>query len=443
MRTSGFTLIELMVAMVVGLTAITSAYSLGAAMSQQFYEEQRTATSQGSSRAAIMELRRDISRAGLFGSPNAQLESRCGQPTPPTLHKLGGGTYPMGAFQYYGDADLTTVLDPDGNNSGIHADRLRVLTSLYLTDQLLVDSVTLEGDRIILQTGNQAYRRTFAWGQTADDFVGNQAAQNYLEGTLSWDDAWASETESWKGIAQTGARAFQTGSVLHIESPEGRHFFRTVFGKAENTENQMRILVDPALPVATACLPGAGEGSTIAPLQWVEYALVDPYDTSMNDFMKFDDVFLFDLHSSLASGDVVLREDQNVALVRRILEPDTGDVRSGTTQVLAEFVSNFQVSFLMDTDSGRRTGPTITDPFDPLTGTSDEDTIGSDRLGNSQSARRSGDSVLGGHQRWDALRGESRRKRLRTRPPHPHRDPGHERRKEKPRAMSAARRTLG
>ena len=47
MRKSGFTLIELMVAMVIGLTAITSVYTLGAAMSKQFYEEQRLATSHG------------------------------------------------------------------------------------------------------------------------------------------------------------------------------------------------------------------------------------------------------------------------------------------------------------------------------------------------------------------------------------------------------------
>ena len=77
MKKSGFTLIELMVAMVVGLTAITSVYSLGSAMSRQFYEEQRTATAQGTSRVAIMELRRDISRAGLFGSPNGSLEPTC------------------------------------------------------------------------------------------------------------------------------------------------------------------------------------------------------------------------------------------------------------------------------------------------------------------------------------------------------------------------------
>jgi len=365
-RKSGFTLIELMVAMVVGLTAITSVYSLGAAMSEQFYEEQRTATSQGSSRAAIMELRRDISRAGLFGSPNAQSESRC-EASLPELPKLGGGNITMGAFQYYPDADLA-VLDPAGDNAGrVGADRLRILTSLYLTDQLLVDSVSPEGTTVILQTSNQAYRRTFAWGQAAGPFTGS--TPDYLDGNLGWDAAWGGEAASWKGIGQKGARAFQTGSVLHIESPEGYHFFRTVFGKADNTQNEVRLLVNPALPVASACLPGAGEGSTVAPLQWVEYALVDPFDAATvgANFMDFGELFFFDLEGTNPlittdfenAGKEALREKRNVVLVRRILNPADGTVRPNTTQVLAEFVSNFEVSFLIDRNSGTTLAPDI------------------------------------------------------------------------------------
>ncbi len=365
-RRSGFTLIELMVAMVVGLTAITSVYSLGAAMSEQFYQEQRTATSQGSSRAAIMELRRDISRAGLFGSPNAQREPRC-EPGNPQLPELGGGTLTMGAFQFYRDTDQA-LLDPgDLNGTRVRADRLRILTSLYLTDQLLVDSVSPEGTTIILQTSNQAYRRTFAWGQAAGPFTGS--APDYLDGDLGWDAAWGGEAASWKGIGQKGARAFQTGSVLHIESPEGFHFFRTVFGKADNTENQVRLSVNPALPVATACLPGAGEGSTVAPLQWVEYALVDPFDAASvgANFMDFGELFFFDLEGTNPlitsdfenAGPEALREQRNIVLVRRILDPADGSVRPNTTQVLAEFVSNFEVSFRVDRRSGTNQPPLI------------------------------------------------------------------------------------
>ena len=192
MNKSGFTLIELMVAMVIGLTAITSVYSLGSAMSKQFYEEQRLATAQGASRVAIMELRRDISRAGLFGTPNGQLESTC-DASPPTLPKLAGGTASLGAFQYYADQDKS-VVDPNSLNPNAHADRLRVLTSLYLTDQLLVDSTSIAGDVIVLQSGNQAYRRTFAWGQTAGPFT--SGSPTYLEGDLDWDSSWSGESAS-------------------------------------------------------------------------------------------------------------------------------------------------------------------------------------------------------------------------------------------------------
>lgn len=365
MSKSGFTLIELMVAMVVGLTAITSVYSLGAAMSKQFYEEQRLATSQGTSRTAIMELRRDISRAGLFGSPNGTLEPTC-DTSPPQLPILGGGSGPMGAFQYYADEDLG-VLDPGGDNPGVHADRLRVLTSLYLTDQLAVHSASADGTVIVLESGNQAYRRTFAWGETAGPFTSG-VAPTYLTGLLDWSTAWSTETASWKGIAQKGARAFQTGSVLHIETPEGRHFFRSVFGKAGNTQNEVRIQINPALPMGTACLPGAAENSTIAPLQWVEYAVVDPFDTTEvgADFMDFDGVFYIDLSDTSSPSYQLqgtsasdLLESPNRVLVRRIIDPSTGNVRPNSTQVIAEFVSNFAVSFLVDNNSGTATAPSL------------------------------------------------------------------------------------
>ena len=376
MRKSGFTLIELMVAMVVGLAAITSVYSLGSAMSRQFYEEQRVAISQGTSRVAIMELRRDISRAALFGSPNGTLESTC-DTVPPTLPRISAADGPMGAFQYYADEDLG-VLDPGTRNPGVNADRLRILTSLYLTDQLLVHSASIAGDVIVLQTGNQAYRRTFSWGQVAGPFTSG-VAPKYLTGALDWKSAWSSETASWKGIAQKGARAFQTGSVLHIETPEGRHFFRSVFGKMGNTQNEVRIQIDPVLPMGTACLPGAAEGATVAPLQWVEYAIVDPFDTAEAgaDFMDWEGIFFINTtpgHPALQLRDAGASdfEAPNRVLVRRSLDSSDGTVRPNSTQVVAEFVSSFQVSFLLDTTSGT---PAPTLSTDPLTGATDQSTI--------------------------------------------------------------------
>ncbi|MDH3623857.1 MAG: prepilin-type N-terminal cleavage/methylation domain-containing protein [Myxococcales bacterium] len=374
MRQSGFTLIELMIAMVVGLTAVSSVYALGSAMSEQFFVEQRVASSQGTSRVATLELRQDISRAGLFGTPNASLvggpgvnrfEPTC-DPIAPELPRLGGGNGPMGAFQYYTNEDIA-VLDPDSVNVGARADRLRVLTSMYLTEQLLVSSTSINGEVIVLQTGNQAYRRTFAWGGTAGPFTSG-SPPDYLSGDLNWDTAWGSEAGSWKGIGQRGARAFQSGSVLHVETPEGRHFFRSVFGKGANVENQIRLVLaaGDGLPIGTACLPGAAEGSTIAPLQWVEYAIIDPFapaDTSNpDDFLKFDGIFFGDLadadspiHDVHALTEADLLESPNRVLVRRILDANDGSVKANSTQVVAEFVTHFEVSFIVDANSGSTT----------------------------------------------------------------------------------------
>jgi prepilin-type N-terminal cleavage/methylation domain-containing protein len=370
MKRSGFTLIELMVAMVVGLAAVSSVYALGSAMSRQFFVEQRVASSQATSRVATLELRQDISRAGLFGTPNAYLrEGDTGverfEPTcdanRPTLPLLGGGNGPMGAFQYYANEDIA-VLDPDSANAGAQADRLRVLTSMYLTEQLLVNSTSIDGLTLVLQTGNQAYRRTFAWGNTAGPFTSG-SPPDYLPGTLNWDSAWGSETGSWKGIGQRGARAFQSGSVLHIETPEGRNFFRSVYGKGSNVQNQIRLTISPKLPIGTSCLPGAAEGSTIAPLQWVEYAIVDPFapaDTAnVDDFLKFDGIFFGDLsdtdnpiHTVHALTEADLLEAPNRVLVRRILDAADGSVKANSTQIVAEFVTHFEVSFMIDANSG-------------------------------------------------------------------------------------------
>lgn len=369
MRQSGFTLIELMIAMVVGLAAVTSVYALGSAMSEQFFVEQRVASSQATSRVATLELRQDISRAGLFGTPNASLTQGSGanrfeptcDATAPVLPLLGGGNGPMGAFQYYANEDIA-VLDPASANAGARADRLRVLTSMYLTEQLLVNSTSIDGLTIVLQSGNQAYRRTFSWGSTAGPFTSG-VAPDYLSGALNWDSAWGSETGSWKGIGQRGARAFQSGSVLHIETPEGRHFFRSVFGKGSNAQNQIRLTITPALPIGTSCLPGAAEGSTLAPLQWVEYAIIDPFapadSSNTDDFIKFDGVFFGDLSdtghpfydiSQLTEADLL--ESPNRVLVRRILDATDGSVKANSTQIVAEFVTHFEVSFMIDANSG-------------------------------------------------------------------------------------------
>ena len=95
----------------------------------------------------------------------------------------------------------------------------------------------------------------------------------------------------------------------------------------------------------------------MAPLQWVEYAIVDPFDTNEvgSDFFDFDGMFFIDLDPANPAFNLQntsasdLRESPNLVLVRRILNANTGNVEPSTTQVIAEFVTNFEVSFVIDT----------------------------------------------------------------------------------------------
>ena len=353
MNRQGFTLIETMVAMVAGLTAIIAVYSLGATMSEHFFKEHRISSSQSASRSAILQLRSDIARAGLFGTPNANLERTCDATVPQLPDDINGGTLPMGTFQYHFNEDRG-VLDPNNQNPQARFDRLRVLTSLYSTDALTVASANPGGTVVVFRNDDQAFRRMFAWGLAADSAA-------YLTGTLG-----AGAPNTWQGVAATGARSFQNGSVLHIETPEGRHFFR-MLAAAGTTGGVPIASVDATLtmplPVGTACLPGAAEGSMAAPLQWVEYQVVDPFDTNGDgtpDFMVLNGVFQGTTNPSAEAAALTadqLIESPNLVLIRRVLNAQNGNPLPGTTQILAEFVAHFAVDFVIDTTSGQIPSP--------------------------------------------------------------------------------------
>ncbi|MBC7172556.1 MAG: prepilin-type N-terminal cleavage/methylation domain-containing protein, partial [Polyangiaceae bacterium] len=67
-KKGGFTLVELMAALVAGLVAITAIYAVGSSSARHFQEQQRIAQTQMALRMAMSQLRVDIQRAGLFGT---------------------------------------------------------------------------------------------------------------------------------------------------------------------------------------------------------------------------------------------------------------------------------------------------------------------------------------------------------------------------------------
>ena len=98
----------------------------------------------------------------------------------------------------------------------------------------------------------------------------------------------------------------------------------------------------------------------VSPLQWVEYALVNPaaLNEGGTDFMTMNRVFQADATAGHPWNDIAghtaatLFEAPNLVLVRRMLDAQSGLPITGSTQVIAEFVTHFEVSFWVDQNSG-------------------------------------------------------------------------------------------
>ncbi|MDH3844848.1 MAG: hypothetical protein OES69_12970, partial [Myxococcales bacterium] len=61
------------------------------------------------------------------------------------------------------------------------------------------------------------------------------------------------------------------------------------------------------------------------------------------------------IHDVHALTEADLLESPNRVLVRRILDANDGSVKANSTQVVAEFVTHFEVSFIVDANSGSTT----------------------------------------------------------------------------------------
>src|ERR1700712_5920127 len=74
---AGFTLVELMIALIAGAFAVSAVYYLNGVSSRAFAEQMRVSETQMSLRSAMEQLRRDFSRAGYLGTPNSALVPDC------------------------------------------------------------------------------------------------------------------------------------------------------------------------------------------------------------------------------------------------------------------------------------------------------------------------------------------------------------------------------
>lgn len=294
----GFTLLELMVALVAGLTAITSIYFVGAASTRHFHEQQRIAQTQMGLRMAMEQLRRDIQRAGFLGTPNSDREIGCIRPSP-RVQAID--------YERVDDPEAAGLRNADENE--VLADRL-ILTGNYATsDAYFAAGLDGTGTTIYLQRNWQNFRRDF--GQSTDLTL---ADEDRFEGT------------------------FRAGRFIHLTTQHGNHFFSEI---ASSSAADASITLTSGLPVGGFCLGGLGAGAIVAPISRIEYVVTDLSTDSTAG-------------GNLAALDSETAEARGLAgaqLVRRELTLDStaGTVVANSERIVLEYVAHVAYQFAVDT----------------------------------------------------------------------------------------------
>lgn len=319
----GFTLLELMVALVAGLIAVLAVYYVSSASARHFHEQQRVAQTQTAVRMALQQMRRDISRTGLFGTPNSQREQQCLTPPRP-VHSI--------VFQ----DDIDTAVLPNAPANGVSADRLRLSGNFVTSDAYFISTLSGNGGSAFLQTSWQGFRRDFGLWNT-DQLVGGAAMPIGYNGNALRE-------------------VFVPGRMVHIQNSQGYHFFLDISGVVADGATPPQVQFRQNLPIGGTCVGGLADGAMIAPVTAVEYAVVNPRaDAELADLLGVGSTVALDQ----ATGRV------NSVLVRRDVDLQTNTPVPGTTRVVLEYVADLNYEFVFDDQATpgnaavlvRRTGP--------------------------------------------------------------------------------------
>lgn len=281
-----------MVALVAGMIAISAIYFVSTSATKHFHEQQRVAHTQMSLRMAMQQIRSDIARAGFMGTPNSTTEQNCVLP----VTQITG---------------IALIDDVDSSNLTLDA-----------INNVTADGLQLTGNYV---TGDNYLVRNFVAG-------GGGIAFQFDPGQPAWQDFRRSF-----GVPYDAAlfnATFAPGRWVHITTPTGNHFFNQINAVNGGT-SPPTITVAPALPVGGTCA-GTGAGAEVAPISRIEYRVVD---------------MTGDL-ASLANPAAVLAGVNGPVLIRREINIATGAVIAGSTRVVAEYVAEFNVDFIVDTAPG-------------------------------------------------------------------------------------------
>lgn len=305
---AGFTLVEMLVAVVAGAMTIATVYSLGAGSSRAFQEQNRVNQAQAAVRSAMELVRRDVSRAGFGATPDSGTNASNGD----------RGANPAGCavtqgFRLVGLAVNHAAYSPTLREPGwnqVQADGV-VMSGNYATGDHYLVSEIVGGTTISLQQSRQSFRRSF--GSPLD--------------------------------AQRFADAFRPGRWVYLVSETGRRVAREI-----TSVNGASATVTVSPGISVGCF-GYGRGARISPVSRVEYYAVRP-ETGGAAFSWL-----------IPRGSTAQRQangtDQTI-LARRELAFGTPNTAIANSQrVVLEYLVHFDVAVTRDTAAAGAVEPTL------------------------------------------------------------------------------------
>ncbi|MEM6956283.1 MAG: type II secretion system protein [Myxococcota bacterium] len=298
-RREAFTLLELMVALVAGLIAISSIYTISRASAENFQNQQRISQTQMAVRMAMEQIRLDVQRAAFLGTPNTAQERTC-------LALPDGNNF--GGVEVRDGLDTANLANPGPN--GVEADRLRLVGNYATTSRYVIDFGV--GNRMRVDASTQGFRDSF--GVVGTDYDAD-----------AFDDV------------------FRQGRYLSVEDTDGDRFFLRITGT--NAAQQI-ITFTPDLQNGSGnCVSGSLRQSFVSPLMRIEYAVVAPGDATV----QLGNVYGDGAQQALDQA----RGTTPSVLIRREVSFDAGAAPiPGSERILLDYTANFDVDLLADQNPG-------------------------------------------------------------------------------------------
>ena len=171
-KVGGFTLVELMIALLGGLFVALAVVALSKQATNTVFEESRTATAEMSGRVAIDRLRADLSRAAFMSTGNVRKDPRImvprgytGAPVSWNGPPAGTGFVNLASLQVFASSSVSSNINTLSTPNGLGPDAIRVGGNLTTTDDYVVEDIlpagsgSCLGNRIALATDTPSMYR--------------------------------------------------------------------------------------------------------------------------------------------------------------------------------------------------------------------------------------------------------------------------------------------